>query len=207
MRKERTILDNRGFSLVELIVIVAIMVVMVGIVSLSMSLLTGSEAKQACEKISAQLNEAKTGSMSRYDEDMNIIYVDNPSLYDWADKEGYYVVKQLYTFTKDSTTGKPAVMSLGAEHRYICNSRVRMNFSYDGGSYTVIPSPGNGVGFTFDRATGLYKDVRTGCGLDGSGDVVFTTVAAQPVSLEMTSGLRTYKIDFISETGKHTIER
>ncbi|MBO4845637.1 MAG: type II secretion system protein [Lachnospiraceae bacterium] len=207
MRRKRAITDNKGFSLVELIVIIAIMALMVGMGTLAVSLLTGSEAKQACEKISAQLNEAKTGSMSRYDEDMNIVYVDDPSAYDWADKEGYYVVKQLYTFTKDATTKKPVVMSLGSEHRYICNSRVSMVFTYDGGNYSVSPVSGNGVGFTFDRATGLYKDVRTGCGLDGSGDVIFTTVDAQPVSLEMTSGLRTYKINFISETGKHTIEK
>ena len=207
MKRECVVTDNRGFSLVELIVIIAIMAVMIGMVSLSMSLLTGSDAKQACEKISAQLNEAKTGSMSRYDEDINIIYVDNPSAYDWADKEGYYVVKQLYTFKKDASTGKPVVMSLGAEHRYICNSRVSMNFTYDGGSYSVSPTAGNGIGLTFDRATGLYKNVRTDCGLDMSGDVTFTTVDTQPVSLEMTSGLKTYKINFISETGKHTIEK
>ncbi len=206
MNKEK-VLNNRGFSLIELIVILAIMAIMVGMGSLAMSLLTGSEARQACDKISAQLNEAKTGSMSRYDEDLNIVYVSDPTAYDWADKEGYYVVKQLYSFTKDSSTGLPTTLYLGAEHRYICNGRVSMVLNYDGGSYTVSPSDGNGIGITFDRSTGLFKDIRTDCGLDTSGNVTFTTVSAQPESLELTSGLRSYKILFISETGKHTVER
>ena len=205
--ENRKVLNNKGFSLIELIVILAIMAIMVGMGSLAMSLLTGSEARQACDKISAQLNEAKTGSMSRYDEDLNIVYVSDPSVYDWADKEGYYVVKQLYSCTKDATTKLPTTLYLGAEHRYICNDRVNMVLNYDGGSYTVNPSDGSGIGITFDRSTGLFKDIRTGCGLDSSGYVTFTTVDAQPESLELTSGLRSYKIVFISETGKHTVER
>lgn len=207
MKTVRKEINNKGFSLVELIVIMAIMVVAIGMASLSVSILTGSEAKQACEKISAQLNEVKTGSMARMDEDFNVVYVADPDTTDtvWADKAGYYVVKQMYTFEKDDTSAKgyKSVCS-GVEHRYLCNDRVTMTFAYDGGTEDEIPS-GKGIGILFDRATGLYKGVKVNCVLESDGSINGTEVDKQPVSLTMKSGLKSYRIDFISETGKHQI--
>ncbi len=213
MKKNAHLSDNRGFSLIELVVIIAIMVVAVGMGSLAMSLLIGSEAKQACEKINAQLNEAKTGSMSRYDEDLNIVYVDDPSLYDWADKEGYYAVKQMSTLGMSTSSGAsykmPIEVPLTVEHRYLCNKRVSMILTIDGGgTYEVNPTSTDGIGFDFDRATGLYKNVRTGCSVTGSGTVASANVyGTSPTSLEMKSGLRSYKINFVKDTGKHSIEK
>ena len=209
MRSERMIENNNGFSLIELIVIIAIMTVMIGLSSLSISLLVGSEAKQAADKIGAQLNEVKTGAMARYSEDFNIVYVDDPTLFDWADKEGYYAVKQMTTLgATGSGTYMPTDVALGAEHRYLCNSRVNMVLSTDSGATVVNVSTTSGIGFTFDRATGLYSGVKTGCSLTTSGAVACTSSGAgsQPDSLEITSGMRTYTIVFYSETGKHRIE-
>lgn len=210
--------DNKGFSLIELIVIMAIMTVAVGMMGLSVSLLTGSAAKQACEKINAQLNEAKTGSMTRYEEDLNIVFVPKnmtvkeSGAYEWADREGYYAVKQMSTVTKDTTSGSPTYgmpleVPFNIEHRYICDGNVEMTLNYDSSSEVLDTS--NGVGFLFDRATGLYKGIKTGCTFTGSGSVTAGTTlsGAQPKSMEFKSGLKTYKITFVEETGKHYIDR
>lgn len=212
MSTKREEMNNRGFSLIELVVVVAIMALMVGMGSLAVSLLIGSEAKQAAEKIGAQLNEVKTGSMSRYSEDLNIVYVPDASLYDWADREGYYAVKQMTTLgATGSGTYMPTEVALGAEHRYLCNSRVKMTLTTTsgGGSYD-IDSTTAGIGFTFDRATGLYDNVKTNCVLTGSGAIDepnVVLVSAQPQTLDITSGLKTYHITFINDTGKHKIEQ
>ena len=210
--------DNKGFSLIELIVIMGIMAVAVGMMGLSMSLLTGSEAKQACEKINAQLDEAKTGSMSRYEEDLNIVFVPQSMTnkesggYDWADREGYYAVKQMSTVAKDTTSGSPTFglpveVPFNVEHRYLCNGNVEMTLNYNGGN-AVLDST-NGAGFLFDRATGLYRGLKTGCTFTGSGTVTAgsTLSGVQPRSMEFKSGLKTYKITFVEETGKHFIDR
>ena len=60
--------NNKGFSLVELIVIIAIMAIVTGGAVLSISMATGSEARKVFQKIDAELNEVKTESMTRYGE-------------------------------------------------------------------------------------------------------------------------------------------
>ncbi len=208
MKKSSGIMNNKGFSLIELIVIVAIMAMMVGMGSLAISLLTGSDAKQACQKIGSQLDEAKTGSMSRYDEDLNIIYVSNPDDYVWADKKGYYAVKQITTMGKSGNS--PVEVPLGNEHRYLCNDRVSMTLYCEGGaSYPMNAASTSGFGFAFNRADGLYKGVKVGCTVTGSGTaepVSSSLVNIQPERLVITSGLKTYTIRFHKDTGKHTIE-
>ena len=198
--------NNRGYSLIELIVIVAIIALMVGMGSLAVSLLTGSDAKQACEKISAQLNEAKTGSMSRYDEDLNIVLVSDPTLYDWADKPGYYAVKQMWTLGANTGSGyaMPEMVPSGQEHRYICKASVNMELTYEGGS---VNGP-DGFGFRFDRSKGLFKGVKTNCSIaSDNSSVSGSDVDKQPDTLTMTSGLKTYTIKFYPATGKHEIQR
>ncbi|MCR5799406.1 MAG: prepilin-type N-terminal cleavage/methylation domain-containing protein [Lachnospiraceae bacterium] len=203
--------NNKGFSLIELIVVVAIMSLMIGIISLSMSLLFGAEAKSGIQKLSAQLDEVKTGSMSRYTEDLTFIYVADPASYDWAEKEGYYVVKQLKTMKKDTSTGMPGEVGLGVEHRYICKDNVAVTFNYDDGSGTIASYPVVADGTTsftirYNRTTGLYDDVTVGATLlaDGTIDSSVSSISGSvPSSITMVNGAKTYEIDFIKETGKH----
>lgn len=207
-------IDNNGFSLIELIVVIAIMTIVVGMSSMSIAILTGSDAKQACEKISSHLNEAKTGSMTRQSEDINIVFVSDPDSYEWADKEGYYAIKQMFTFEKNSsfngTTDRNPVtpVSLGQEHRYLCNSRVDMVFEYGDDTYSILPQNGKGIRIEFDRATGLYKGVNVDCTLNADGTVTTggaSLVEKQPKTLKFSSGFKSYTIEFIEETGKHRI--
>lgn len=57
-------LNNRGFSLLELIVVIAVMIVLVGAVIVSSSILDGSYVKEAESSIKDYLAIARTKSMS-----------------------------------------------------------------------------------------------------------------------------------------------
>lgn len=204
MRRLRS--NDRGFSLVELIVVIAIMAVLLGVMALSLNLLMGTEAKQACSKLDGQLNEVKTSAMSRYDETLKLKYyskadtdaetgVDNG-----IDKPGYYAVKDITTLTKPADDNPTAIeKSVGAENRRIGSDRVKITVINDSGISNVIKSDSQtGVGevlIKYDRATGALK------GLDIDG-----TAAGNLKSITFESGVRKYTISFEQSTGKHWIE-
>ncbi|NCB51809.1 MAG: prepilin-type N-terminal cleavage/methylation domain-containing protein [Clostridia bacterium] len=57
--------NNRGFTLVEIIVVVVIMGVLVGIISLSISSVFSSRARRGAAEIDAYISMCKVNSMSR----------------------------------------------------------------------------------------------------------------------------------------------
>ncbi len=183
--------NNKGFSLIELIVIMAIVSVAIGALSLSVSLVTGSEAKKAFQKIEAQLDEVKTGAMSRYDESMKVQYFTKDET-NGRDSDGFYVVKEIKTITTGSGSTPVGERIIGSEQRRICDSRVEITLTTSSGAVTLNPDGSNNFVISYDRATGLFKSAK----VDG-------TDVGVPTRLECKSGLRTYKMDFIEETGKH----
>ena len=57
--------DDKGFSLVELVVVIAIMAVMGGVLIYSFSLVTGQEARQCASNLSTALNKAKNVALTK----------------------------------------------------------------------------------------------------------------------------------------------
>lgn len=199
--------NNKGFSLVELIVVIAIMTVTVGALVLSVSLIIGSDAKEACRKFNSQIDEARTGSMSRYDEDLSIKFIAKGGA-DGADTDGFYTVKEVVTIkpTDRSTEGAgliglPETKVIGQEHRYLSRNRVTITVGYKEGTsdetYVVGANDTDGFTIKFDRATGLVKGLIVG-GVEVSD--------AHLEYVDFHAGVRHYKINFVEETGKHTIE-
>lgn len=203
MRRLRS--NDRGFSLVELIVVIAIMAVLLGVMALSLNLLMGTEAKQACSKLDGQLNEVKTSAMSRYDETLKLKYyskadtdaetgVDNG-----IDKPGYYAVKDITTLTKPADDNPTAIEKpVGAENRRIGSDRVKITVISDSGSNVIKSDSQTGVGevtIKYDRAKGALKELD----IDG-------TAAGNLKSITFESGVRKYTISFEQSTGKHWIE-
>lgn len=203
--------NNKGFSLVELIVVLAIMAVMIGIGGFTLSLMIGGEAKQAATKLNAQLNDVKTGAMSRYDEYMIVSYVDVAS---YADKKtaaadgvpesGFYVDKHMATIRDTSSIRQD--ITADTEKARIGSATVKMTVVTSGGSY-VLTSPKisgdvDAVRIGYDRATGKLSDVYVGTASDLTTG---GTNAGQIQEITFEGGSKTYTITFVSETGKHKL--
>lgn len=218
--------NNKGFSLVELVVIMAIMVVSVGATALSLRLLTGQEAKQCANKFSADLEESKTSSMARFGQSITFGYLDkdtDPD--DTITKSGFYSTKTIYYMTKDANGLPKQVSTTGtSEHRYLGSSNVTVEIGYatvkadeTGGDITlscgeVIHVPagyegttgveiaseaGNNFTIYYDRSTGLYH----GTALNDGSEVEDTI----PLYMYFHYGTRSFIIKFDSITGKHTV--
>lgn len=145
----KTIKNDEGLTLVELIVVMAIMAVMIGGSVAMFQLLSSSEAKRGAYNLQAQLNDIKTGSMTKAGEELEIIKnatVSEDASKTGLDKVGYYVKKSAYTIANANDI-KVSESDTDAEYSYLCSASV-----------TVEDSEGNdsleGIGITFDRRTG-----------------------------------------------------
>lgn len=216
-------LNNKGFSLIELIVVMAIMTVTVGAVGLSLTLLFGSDAKRAAMEFDSQIDECRTGAMSRYDETLELRFFEkntDPDETDptqiYIDKAGFYTVKELTTITENTSkrsdyidesdkgvkvgTVEPKV--IGKEHRFLTRSRVEIKFGYivddtDEYEYPITtPDATKSIKLTFDRSSGLYGDVY----IDG-----VRKTKSKPEYIEFSSGIKTYRIDFVNTTGSRSV--
>ena len=101
-------INNEGFSLVEIIVVIAIMAIAIGTVALSVSMVTGAESRKAFKKIESLIDEARTGAMSRFGQELQIKYLTKDTTYDGTDvtgsvdSNGFYGIMKLTTNSKST---------------------------------------------------------------------------------------------------------
>lgn len=151
--------NNKGFSLVELIIIIAIMAVLaVSIITYS-GMIGNSKARQCAKEIDSHLSETKVCAMSRAQAKM-IIY---------ANGNGVYVTTV--------QTGR------GTETEKIGDKGVKVEYCQVRGSdtYTTVgTTEATGVVIEFDRASGALKKMDNGNYCYGfkitAGDSVYKVV-------------------------------
>lgn len=201
MKQMRTKHNNKGFSLVELIVVIAIMTIAVGTITLSISLVTGAEAKKAFRKIEALIDEARTGSMSRYDEELTIQYCAKDTSYDEAadavsggrDSDGFYGKTSIYKWKVETKSGDtnqdhPWVNTtdrdiLSEEYRSLSRDNVSLAVVYNDGAGEQVCAIGadttSQIKFTFDRTSGLYKTIEIKDAAGATTKIKYDKVARQ----------------------------
>lgn len=182
--------DNRGLSLVELIVVIAIMAIMIGVGILSLSLLFGTQARGCAQRVSSLLNETKTGCLSRFDETMTLAYRTKGT--DKAiTSDGYYAENYVYTINKDAAS----IAVGGSEIRSMGSGKVIITvYLSDGTSFELGKT--RSVTISYNRSTGAFDPVT----VDG------TQTDDYIEKITFASGARTYTITMVQETGKHTLQ-
>lgn len=217
--KESHSSDNRGLTIVELVIVIAIMAVLLGVMGFSLSMLVGTEAKQAATKMDAQLNDIKTGAMSRASEYMVIRYIDfDAADHDTqeamaklgADRSGYYAEKRVDTITNDPTQAI-ATDSVKWTYEDVELARIgskKVDITIAG--TTILTDGSNGVRIEYDRRTGRLLDavvVLFGSNANVVTNAIGFTEDSTATLDKMTfkAGMRTYEIDIDAETGKHKL--
>lgn len=204
--------SNRGFSLIEVIVVVAIMTVMLVAGAFGVSMLVGADAKQVATKLDAQLDDVKTGAMSRAGEVMIIRFIDATGAEDTAAKmgvsrTGFYAVKTVSTIKNDADI---IDFYSDVEYSYLGDKKVKILVT-SAGDYEIKDKAA--LKIEFDRASGAIKKATKG-DMDGTSysNTTFTPAASDSditaTLKEMTfsSGLSSYKMTIYPMTGKHELE-
>lgn len=194
--------NNKGFSLIELIVVIAILAVMVGFLTLSLRTLLGTEAMECADKVSAKISSVKTGSMSMFNETMELGYHEKGGDYP---SDGFYTTCRVQTIDKNASL----VDATTPEIRKVGSKKVVIKATYSDGSQQQI-SGTECLVVKFKRSTGAFDYVGYKANHTDADAVYVTNLAGDPmhlVKLSFTCGGRTYSIDMVPETGKHTVKR
>lgn len=176
--------DEKGFSLIELIVTVALMAVLMTGVFIGLGALTGMHARECANDLDTALDQAKNYALTKsggLDAYMEL----------GKDTDGYYVA----FYVPDKPVVKPGETAtyLLIDRKKVGNASVTITCNFKGGaSVAVADSP---VRFYYDRVSGAFKEAEYGVGLSD-----FCT----EIRVEKN---RLYVFTLIPATGKHILER
>jgi len=132
--------NNRGFTLVEIIVVVVIMGVLVGIISLSISSVFSSRARRCASEMDAYISMCKVNSMSR----AGCIYI-------VLDLDGDGNIRGRYYEDSDYVPDDASLRDTAT----FSDSNVAATFT-TGGTETAL-SDTNTLTLSFDRNTGAFN--------------------------------------------------
>lgn len=210
--------DNKGFSLVELVIILAIMAALSGTIFYSFTLATGQYARECANNLSTALDKEKNYALTRsasVDCYMEII------------KDGNNYVARYYVPESAIAVGaaSPSYDSNGdgadwlfAEEYKIGKSRVDITYKIGSGSEITIDDD-TSVKFVYNRINGSMKaivesdateppaagGVRRG-GIPLETESTVHTLNGDKVIIALSYGRR-YEIELFTATGKHVLSK
>ena len=175
-------MNNKGFSLIELIVIIAIMGVLVGGASLGIGLVFSKDAMKCATRLNDSIYDARANSM--YKAGKFKLIIDNSG--------------SANTATISQTDLTPATSDTVYLDGVDSNKKTTISAKFVTEAVpagTAISLP---VSVTFDKAKGNVYSVVDADGMTyGDGIIVFDITPLR--------GNRTAKVQLVTTTGKHTI--
>lgn len=126
--------DNKGFSLVEIIIVVALMAIMAGTVSYGLSFSSGKAADECARKLASCMQHTRTATMGKYKTTITIK----------KDADGIWAVEEVMTAGSDGGEGT----LIPSDPVKIGDANVNISFS-EGDDLAANP-----VTFVFDRGSG-----------------------------------------------------
>lgn len=128
--------NNKGFSIIEMLVVIAIIAVLAGVGIFGFSFLQGRGADRAARKIVALLEETQAMSMVKYDNSFLL----------QIDQDGFITIKQIYKTTEE-------------DNEEIFETKLDDSgviISYETSSELVTLKEGQQLALSFKRASGEF---------------------------------------------------
>lgn len=168
--------DNRGLTLVELIVVIGILAALAGAATIGVGLITGRSADKCASRLQTVMQNDRITTMGRLETGMRI----------YMDAQGYIYVDEVIKV--DETTTETVTTQVGA-------AGVSIWYKITGeASYRELTA-GNDLLLSFDRASGAFKDL-TAMGLPGH--------YCEEIKIEKGNRIKILKLSYL--TGKISLE-
>ena len=197
MEKTRDI-RNKGFTLVELIIVVAIFTILLGIAIPSLDSILGFRVNRAANSITAALDRTKTEASNRLVGEMMLE----------KKSDGYYIS---YYLDRGKVGGTSNVKQDQPEK--IAPARTIISYTTDTNSTDKVMNVGDTLIITYDRATGAFLPIQNGVisqdeiltKLNVGEDVPLQRTGAYCTSITVKGGRRYKTISLIKDTGKYSV--
>lgn len=151
MKKYKT--NDLGFSLVELIIVVAIMSLFLGMTGYGLSLSSGKPAEECARKLAACIQHGRTTTMGKY---RNIITISKESA------SGQIVVREKVTINIEDDGAGNLTEQTSERSSTVGSKGVKIEYSTDGGSSYTELAEGNSITLRFDSGSGALKKTALG---------------------------------------------
>lgn len=190
-------MSDKGFTLVELIVVVAIFTILLGIAVPSLNSILGFRVNRAANSIASALDRTKIEASSRLVGEMKLE----------KRADGYYIS---YYLDRGKVGGASHVTEDDPEK--IAPARTEISYTSSDGSSHVMAA-GDSLILTYDRATGGFLPIQSTVisqeeilnDLKAGKDVLLQKTGTYCTSITVSGGRRYKTLSLIKETGKYSI--
>lgn len=169
--------DNRGFSLVELLVVILLIGLLISVLAMSVSGIFTSEAQKTIKNVNSLISKSKVQSMTRAGDVCVVVY---------RNADGSVIGEYCENGTVISTE------KLGG-------SFGTLSYTDSDGNTVVLADPANKLYIAFERDTGALKTI--GDSASGAGAAGADTAYCSTILMQISS--REFEITLIQSTGKH----
>ena len=180
--KYNSIKNNKGVSIVEILVVIAILAILLSVSVLSLTYINLTSRKQAANNVLSYVGNAQTAAETRIGSGEYVDY-------------GFAIYS---TGTGETKCGIAAVKADGSDYRivsdeYVMSKHVPVTVHTSGAAYNMNSSA-HKIVVTFDRTSGVCKALY----VDG--------VANGDTMRDITFGNDAKKVNFVWSTGKFSLE-
>lgn len=174
---------NGGYSLVEVVIVIAIMAILTGGLFFSVNLVFGANAKTCANDIRAAIAQNKVNAMGKSEAKV-IIERD-------ASNNCIYATQAIKTYNKSTHAWEwnNEGPSPTARREKIGNAKVYVAFTPEGGTAVEL-APGDSVEICFDRSSGSFRENDAG--------VIYSEILVE-------GGRRSFTVELTRLTGKVSV--
>lgn len=188
---------NKGFTLVEMIIVISIFAILLGIIVPSLNSILGFRVNRAANSIAAALDKTKTEASNRLVGEMKLE----------KREDGYYIS---YYLDRGKVSGESNVKQDQPEK--IAPAKTMISYTTSSGTTQEL-GVGDSIVLTYDRATGAFLPLQEKVWtqkeilsvLEAGEDIPLTRTGEYCTQITVSGGSRYKRLSLIQETGKYEI--